>query len=272
MIATMQKLFTKKQLGLLMALPMVAMLSSCGGTVSLEGKDASLAQKTLTQGKPEALYPDDKPSVPDGKLVWEQQNCASCHGATGSGGSAPVDLSDKKWMREQKPVDQYMFLTYGKEGTQHPALHDTLSRRQIWNLVFFTRALAVPPMSQEEWMAVDSVFGANCAVCHGKKGYGDGPLAHNLEPVPANFQQYNRFYDRTDQILWEHIAYGIKWEGMPNFLGKTQKVGEPQKFDQDYIWKLVSYVRAFHETGTATVAQAAPEKKDDDANKKNPIR
>ena len=65
--------------------------------------------------------------------------------------------------------------------------------------------------------------------------------------MPANFQNFARFYDRSDFTLWDHIANGIKWEGMPNFLGKEDKA-KNIKFDQAYIWKLVDYVRHFHET------------------------
>ena len=93
-----------------------------------------------------------------------------------------------------------------------------------------------------------AVFGANCAVCHGSRGAGDGQLNKGLvlQPAPANFTQFDRFYDRTDEQIWDHIANGIKWEGMPNFLGKQDR-GNKVKFDADYIWKLVQYVRNFHE-------------------------
>ena len=109
-------------------------------------------------------------------------------------------------------------------------------------------------------MEVDAVFGSNCAVCHGKKGYGDGPLAHNLERIPANFQDFKRFYDRTDSTLWDHIANGIKWEGMPNFLGKEDKA-KNIKFDEAYIWQLVDYVRHFHETTEKTLPSEAGKEK-----------
>lgn len=239
-------------MSLVLLVPAISILSSCTSEVAV--KDDNLVAANLTRKNDIELYPDDRPSVPDGKVYWGQQNCASCHGATGSGGSASVNLADKNWMRDRKPIDQYMLVAYGKPGTNHPALSDHLTKRQIWDIVFYTRSLAVPELNDPEIAAIDPVFGSNCAVCHGKKGKGDGPLAHSLEPVPANFSQFRRFYDREDKVLWDHIANGIKWEGMPNFLGKEDKA-KNVKFDEQYIWKLVQYVRNFQETNLATLPQ-----------------
>ncbi len=237
---------------LLIVLPLLALLTGCGGQVDLKGAQDQLASRHVTMGGNEVVFPDDKPSVADGQLVWREQNCASCHGATGSSVAA-ADLTNKEWMRKQKPVDQFEFLWFGKPGVTHPSLRGTISRRQAWDAVFYTRSLADPLLNDQELADMDAVFGSNCAVCHGKKGNGDGPLAHSLEPVPANFAQYNRFYDRTDAVLWDHIANGISWEGMPNFLGKEDKA-KKVKFDGAYIWKLVQYVRHFHEQNEPTLA------------------
>jgi mono/diheme cytochrome c family protein len=228
-------------------------LTACGKQqIDLSGKADQIASKSVTLGSGEVVFPDDKPSVADGKAVWNKQNCAQCHNADGAG-VAKANFADKNYMRLQKPVDQYEFIWTGKEGVKHPTLQGVLSRREAWNVVFYTRAISTPLLTDEELMPIDAVFGSNCAVCHGKKGYGDGPLAHNLEPVPANFQQFDRFYDRTDAILWDHIANGIKWEGMPNFRGKEDKA-KNVKFDDEYIWKLVQYVRHFHEQNEPTIA------------------
>jgi len=242
----------KKKFNLLvLILPL--MLAACSREVV---KNSPLIGENVTAGSQEIIYPDAAPSVPDGQVVWQKLNCASCHGANGKGisGKSRFNLADKNYMNRQKPVEQYKLLAFGddKLPANHPALSKTISRREIWNLVFYVRSLARPPMSPAKVMDVDAVFGSNCAVCHGKKGYGDGPLAHNLEPIPANFQDFKRFYDRTDITLWDHIANGIKWEGMPNFLGKEDKT-KNIKFDEAYIWQLVDYVRHFHETTEKTL-------------------
>ncbi len=259
-------------LNFLVLLPTLSLLTACGGEVKLQGKDDGLGAIKTTIGGSEVVYPSDRPSVPDGKVVWlnKANNCASCHGVDGSTavGAAGIKLSDKAYMRLQKPVDQFSFLWFGGKDEKgqpikHPIVREAMSRRDAWALVFYVRSLAIPPLAsygEKDVAELDSVFGSNCAVCHGKKGYGDGPLAHNLEPQPANFQTYKRFYDRTDAVLWDHIANGISWEGMPNFLGKEDKA-KNVKFSEEYIWKLVQYVRNFHET-TDTLAVNPPPKSD----------
>jgi mono/diheme cytochrome c family protein len=239
------------------SIPIIIGLTGCAEKVSL--KNDKLSGTAVTASN-EIVVPDDKPSVPDGKAVWTKlssnagaTNCASCHGMSGQGGDkAAVNFSDKDAMRKLKPVDQFATVWVGGK-TNHPALNGIVSRRDAWNLVFYVRSLAVAPLNDKEVQDISAAFGSNCAVCHGTKGYGDGPLAHNLEPQPANFQNYNRFYDREDDVLYDHIANGIAWEGMPAFLNKQDKA-KNITFDKEYIWKLVQYVRHFHESTESTVA------------------
>lgn len=237
-------------------LPIIALLASCSQPEIKVTDGAMLSEKQTQAPENFVVYPDDRPSIPDGKLSWtspEKGNCASCHGATGSGGSAPA-LSDPMAMAKQKPVALYKFITYGK-NKEHQ-LQDKLTNREIWNLVFYTRSLATAPLTQAQIDEINPVFGSNCAVCHGTKGDGDGPLARNLEPMPANFQTFRRFYDRTDDTLFDHIANGIKWEGMPNFLGREDRK-KNVKFDHAYIKKLVQYVRTFHVSNESTMVADA---------------
>ncbi len=237
---------------LLLLIPLVCLVTGCSQQLSLQGSEAGLAGRTATESASAVIFPDDDPIIPDGKKVWSRLHCAECHSDTGApvAGKCQVDLSDTRYMAKQKPLDQYVFLTYGKEGVNHPKLKDSASRREIWDLVFYTRSLAIPPLAQAEVDQIDAVFGSNCAVCHGKRGHGDGPLAHNMEPVPANFHQYSRFYDRTDDLLYDHIANGINWAGMPNFLNKKDSA-KNVTFDQAYIRKPVAYVRHFHSQALA---------------------
>lgn len=255
--------------------PVLVGLTACGDKVSLSNENQLVSTK-VTEGDKEPIWPNDDPSIPDGQGVYTAQNCAACHGADGKpvAGKATVDLSDKvAYGRKQKPVEQYDFLTFGKEGGQHPVLRDKLRPSEIWNLVFYVRSLSTKELSDAEIGEIDAVFGANCAVCHGKKGFGNGPLMKGnvLEPVPANFQSFPRFYDRTDDLLYDHIANGIKWEGMPNFLGKTDKA-KNIKFDEPYIWRLVGYIRHFHESNKTEAAtrdaHAKEAKEDAEADKK----
>jgi len=249
-------------------------LTACGDSKVIVSDDKGLVASSVTAGKKEVIYPNDDPSIPDGGGIYQAQNCASCHGADGKpvGGNGAPDFSSKEWGRLQKPVDQYDFITYGKEGSNHPKMAGALRTSQIWNLVFYVRSLSTPPLTDDEIGKVLPVFGANCAVCHGTKGFGNGPLMKGnvLEPAPANFQSFPRFYDRTDDVLWDHIANGIKWEAMPNFLGKVDNKNKVT-FDRDYIYKLVGFVRHFHESNkTEAATKAAHDKEKEEENKPAP--
>lgn len=264
---------------LAISIPVAISMTACQGNVSLETKqkEEALASIEKTRGGEIVVFPDAPPSVADGGVYWQQNNCASCHGADGKGvaGQCDVDLTNAELMRSRKPIDQYKLISYGAatfheavtsshvmEGAnpdgdpakmrdaKHPDFVSKLNKRQRWDLVFYARSLAVPLLSFDERLKMKAVFGANCAVCHGSRGAGDGNLNKGLvlQPNPANFNQFDRFYDRTDEQIWDHIANGIKWEGMPNFIGKEDR-GNKVKFDADYIWKLVQYVRNFHEDG-----------------------
>lgn len=238
-------------------IPLICLLASCGQTEQkLPQSDPLISEKQTEAPKDYVVYPDDRPSIPDGKLVYQAQNCASCHGA--DGGTKPegatASLSDNRYMAGLKPVELYKAITYGKEAHHH--MQGKISVKDTWNLVFYSRSLGCPALDQKQIDEINPVFGSNCAVCHGTKGDGDGPLARNLEPMPANFQTMKRFFDRTDDTLFDHIANGIKWEGMPNFLGKEDKK-KNVKFDHEYIRKLVQYVRNFHVSNEGTAIASA---------------
>lgn len=274
---------------LLPILPAVALLAGCGQTEQkLNGQTANeLASPQLTaQPNNLVVYPDDRPSIPDGAPVYKQ-NCASCHTAGGAGGGSPTANAaptsspdgmpaanaaptadggkassvhfDQRWANSTKPIDIYKTIALGQNG--HPSFSNKLSTRELWNIVVYTKSIGQPALTAKEIAAVDPVFGSNCAVCHGTKGDGDGPLMRNLEPAPANFQRYERFMNRTDDVLFDHIANGIRWEGMPNFLNKKD-AKKNITFDQAYIKKLVQYVRKFsvnqEPVMTASAEGAAP--------------
>ncbi|MBK9144373.1 MAG: c-type cytochrome [Candidatus Melainabacteria bacterium] len=266
---------------LIMLIPLVVAMTACG-EVSVKD-NANLSSADLTRGDNRVIFPDSRPSVADGSVYWQKYQCASCHGVEGKGvaGKCDLDLTDAEIMRSRKPVDQYRAIAFGEgeifkepvlsagpvDGNEepvlvrkfeHPAFNNQATRRELWNLVFYSRSLSVPLLSKEEYDKITPVFGANCAVCHGTKGAGDGPLNKGLvlQPTPANFNQFNRFYDRTDEQIWDHIANGIKWEGMPNFLGKEDKP-KGVKFDADYIWKLVQYIRNFAEVAEPELEKVA---------------
>ncbi|MGH9550800.1 MAG: hypothetical protein ACRD3W_15570, partial [Terriglobales bacterium] len=98
---------TTKLLTLIAAIVPIALLCSCGARVDLSksANEKDLSNPAVTRAVDEKLYPDDSPSSVDGKIVWQEQKCASCHSA---GGKASA-FTDVEKMRQKKPIDQFMF-------------------------------------------------------------------------------------------------------------------------------------------------------------------
>ncbi len=232
---------------LVAVVPIAALLGACGNAVDIPSGNALVAPSVTATPAELIVWPNDRPSIADGKPLFEH-NCASCHGASGTGGSANFKF-DAQWAHSTMLSDIYRHIAFGglKAPYTHPAFSDKLNVTQLWDLAVYVRSLGQPPLSDKEVSNLDAVFGSNCAVCHGTKGDGDPGnlgISHNLEPQPANFKKYNRFFNRTDDVLYDHIANGIRWEPMPNFLGKKD-AKKGITFDEAYIRQLVQYVRNF---------------------------
>ncbi len=73
-----------------------------------------------------------------------------------------------------------------------------------------------------------------CAVCHGKKGDGNGPSAESFEVLPWSFIDGTPD-DFSDGYLFQKIRNGGNWYEMPPF-GFILKDRE--------IWDLVNYLRS----------------------------
>lgn len=231
----------------ILLIAITSLLTACTQDLKLDGSEKKLAEEEQSKSQP-VIFPDYNPSIADGKVVYERLKCAECHGEGGHGvgGRANQDMTDPNGkLAEETPIYQYKLLTYGLKNWDHPVLGATTSRREIWDLVFYIRSFNSPPLSTAELASIKEVFGANCADCHGLKGYGDGPLSHNLDPLPANFHQYNRFYDRDDPMLKIHISEGLYPSAMPGFLDREDSTNNVV-FDEEYIDKLARYVRHFH--------------------------
>lgn len=73
-----------------------------------------------------------------------------------------------------------------------------------------------------------------CAVCHGEKGAGDGPLAGQFNPRPRNFACPNTIRGIPDGQLFWIIKNGSAGTAMPRF----------DYLSDDEIWQLVLYLRS----------------------------
>ena len=100
--------------------------------------------------------------------------------------------------------------------------------------VAFTVAPNIPtPDTTETIDAGRVVFQANCAICHGPRGLGDGPQAFLLQPRPVNLQLHVPQHAPGEIYYW--ITNGVAGTGMPAWkdtLSDTQR------------WQVVRYLQA----------------------------
>lgn len=131
--------------------------------------------------------------VEQGEKIYEE-NCASCHGDVGEGGSGPA-LNDKDLL--QNTLDEIFFSVTrsGVPGTQMPAwsvdFGGPLTDEDIRNTVAFIRAWEptapkIEPVTFEPDPSRGALlYATTCEVCHGENGQGstDAPALNNLEQL-----------------------------------------------------------------------------------------
>ena len=89
------------------------------------------------------------------------------------------------------------------------------------------------PDTPETIDAGRTAFQANCAICHGPRGLGDGPQAFLLQPRPVNLQLHVPQHAQGEIHYW--ITNGVAGTGMPAWkdtLSDTQR------------WQIVRYLQA----------------------------
>ncbi len=117
-------------------------------------------------------------------------------------------------------------------------------------------ALALPPLAVDAYpttyrtppvayqaasiAAGAALFAANCAVCHGATGAGDGPGAAGLPRPPADLRAAHTAQHTVGDLFW-WIGRGIPRAGMPAF---GARLAEEER------WDLINYLRALS-TGAA---------------------
>ena len=91
------------------------------------------------------------------------------------------------------------------------------------------------------------LFGYDCAMCHGKDGFGKGDLADDMKLKMADFSSPDVFKEKTDGDLF----YIIK-------NGKGQMPPEGDRGNPTGLWDLVNYVRSFSAKKSSPEATNAP--------------
>ena len=93
-----------------------------------------------------------------------------------------------------------------------------------------------------------ALFQANCAVCHGPKGLGDGAAAQTLNPKPFNLQVHVPQHAPGELSYW--ISNGIPFTAMPAWSAPDTDTGKPKLTDTE-IWEIIRYLQALA-AGTAS--------------------
>jgi len=96
--------------------------------------------------------------------------------------------------------------------------------------------LQIAPKQAPDLAAAPQLYREHCEACHGAQGYGDGPAAHGLDPVPANFHNTQRMAQHSVFNIYNTISLGVAGTAMPVF--------KNQLSDQDR-WTLAFYVSNF---------------------------
>lgn len=91
---------------------------------------------------------------------------------------------------------------------------------------------ATNPFGAEAAAAGAEIFKANCELCHGPQGHGDGIAGQSLEPKPRNLADLQATVG--DDFLFWRIHEGkpgtsmVAWEGI---------------LTDEQIWQIVSFIR-----------------------------
>jgi putative copper resistance protein D len=96
---------------------------------------------------------------------------------------------------------------------------------------FFASPEPYAAPSVERGMAV---YAANCAICHGASGRGDGPAAAGLPIRPADLTAPHLFAHSEGDLFW-WISHGAGHHAMPGFAGN---IGANQR------WDVINFIRA----------------------------
>jgi mono/diheme cytochrome c family protein len=86
-----------------------------------------------------------------------------------------------------------------------------------------------------------ALYQANCSICHGPQGLGDGPAALTLNPRPFNLQVHVPQHASGELFYW--ISNGIPFTAMPAWGVVDPDTGKP-KLTEIERWEIVRFLEA----------------------------
>lgn len=101
-------------------------------------------------------------------------------------------------------------------------------------VVAMTVAFAVVAFAKGDAAKGKAVFAANCAMCHGDAGKGDGAAGAALTPKPRNFTDKAIMSKKTDDELFKVVTKGSPNTGMAPY---------EKMLSEDDRWNAVAFIR-----------------------------
>lgn len=80
-------------------------------------------------------------AIGEGKRLYEQMNCAHCHGARGGGSMGP-SLIDPEWLYGREPENVFATVVEGRPRGM-PAYRNRLGNDDVWKIVAYVRYLSL---------------------------------------------------------------------------------------------------------------------------------
>jgi len=181
-------------------------------------------------------------AISAGEQIYKQQ-CFVCHGDTGKGEGAKTGtaINNQHFLSSVSNKDLYNYVKFGREGTAMPAYQQSVSEKDLKNLVAYMRdwqkdelKLKAPASISGNAENGKRVYGLYCMSCHGENGAG----REKMGTVLSN-PQYLKY--TTDRQIWISTAYGREETRMgPSLKGEE---GVRQLKEKD-ISDVVTYIRS----------------------------
>ncbi|OGW49990.1 MAG: hypothetical protein A2Z50_02180 [Nitrospirae bacterium RBG_19FT_COMBO_42_15] len=102
-------------------------------------------------------------------------------------------------------------------------------------VVAMTVAFAVVAFAKGDAAKGKTVFAANCAMCHGDAGKGDGAAGAALTPKPRNFADKALMSKKTDDDLFKVVTKGSPNTGMAPY---------EKMLSEDDRWNAIAFIRS----------------------------
>lgn len=92
----------------------------------------------------------------------------------------------------------------------------------------------------------EEIYFRYCHFCHGRKGYGDGPVGIALSPHPANFVEDRKRMAKSDDEMFKSITEGIHKDigGEAMSMPRWQEI-----LTEEERWSVLAYIRHLEKEG-----------------------